>query len=409
MNKLVQYFFLILLPFYPIWSWLFYSFTKKPLSIFAVLILIPLVFYSLITQKIKIPKYLIFLILFTIYHLCSVFINHTVPSGSNKIFFLLADENVFACLAFVVIESTSFDESFINKMSRLIFIIIIVTCIFSIIQIKYPSFFISPDLTDNVEGYSYILANRNFSIYSWVNLNSLGISFPIFIAILLSLPDSGKRNTPITIVIGIIVSFLSRARYVMLSVIIALSQLFINAKIALRKKIYTLLLLGSILVILIWAATIYGVDIQQVIDTRILEKDSGMESARARITSYEVFMLKFPEYPWFGVGPETRTDVLWLLDGIPLIHIGYLSYLYFYGIVGCLFFFISIFYLLKNAWFIGKKFMFWGSFYGLITFCFANATFVYFNLSEMGVIIAVIYLKYFNEQYASELTEAEPV
>jgi O-antigen ligase len=184
----------------------------------------------------------------------------------------------------------------------------------------------------------------------------------------------------------------------MVSIVIAISQMFINAKIALRKKIYMFLLLVSLVLMLIGIASVSGFDIKQVIDTRILEKESGMESAKARISSYEVFLIKFPEYPWFGVGPETRDDVLRMLDGVPIIHVGYLSYLYFYGIVGCLLLFICFFYLLRYAWIIGKKHAFWGSFYGLFTFCFANVTFVYFNLSEMGVVLAVIYLKYFNDK-----------
>jgi hypothetical protein len=49
--------------------------------------------------------------------------------------------------------------------------------------------------------------------------------------------------------------------------------------------------------------------------------------------------------------------------------------------------------------------LFWGSFYGLLAFCVANTTFVYFNLSEMGIILAVIYLKYFNDKSSLKLPE----
>jgi hypothetical protein len=398
MDRFIQTFFLIFLPFYPLWGWFFYSSTKKPASMFMVLMLIPLAVYLLITQRIKIPKYLIFLILFTIYHLASTLMNHLIPAGTNKIFFLLADFNVFACLALIVIESTSFDEIFINKMTRLIFVSVIITCIVSIIQIKDTTFFISPELTNSLEGLAFLMGNRNFSIFSWVNLNSLGVSFPILIAILLSLSHSKKRVVPITIVSGILVSFLTRSRYVMISTVIAISQLFFNAKIELRKKVYMFLLLSTIVLMLVGIASISGFSIKEVIDSRILEKESGMESAKARITSYEVFMIKFPEYPWFGVGPSTRDDVLRMLDGVPIIHVGYLSYLYFYGIVGCFLLFVSFFYLLRYAWIIGKKHAFWGSFYGLFSFCIANITFVYFNLSEMGILLAVIYLKYFSDK-----------
>ena len=116
----------------------------------------------------------------------------------------------------------------------------------------------------------------------------------------------------------------------------------------------------------------------------------------ARVTSYEVFLLKFPENPILGVGPETKDDVLDLLGGIPLIHVGYLSYLYFYGIIGAGLLFISLFLILKKSWFVAKKNNFRGIFYGFLTFIIANGTFVYFNLAEPGIILAFIYLKYFN-------------
>jgi hypothetical protein len=49
--------------------------------------------------------------------------------------------------------------------------------------------------------------------------------------------------------------------------------------------------------------------------------------------------------------------------------------------------------------------MFWGSFYGLLSFCLANATLVYFNLSELGIVLAVIYMKYFNDESSLEIPD----
>jgi O-antigen ligase len=153
---------------------------------------------------------------------------------------------------------------------------------------------------------------------------------------------------------------------------------------------------------------LYGYDIQQVIDNRILEKETGMGSARARIISYEVFKMKFPENPWFGVGPETKADVVRLLQGVaPLIHVGYLSYLYYYGMFGSLLLFLVLFFLLKLAWSVGQKHAFWGSLYGILTFCFANMTFVYFNFSEVGMVLAVVYLKYYSDKDSAASAEAK--
>jgi hypothetical protein len=252
----------------------------------------------------------------------------------------------------------------------------------------------------------YIEQGRNFSIFSWIDLNSLGISFPILISILLSINRTEKLTFPLTIVSGIVVAFLSKARYVMISTLIVFSQLFFVSKIDFRKKVYIILIFTISVVTVVGVAKLYNYDIQKVIDNRILEKSTDLASARVRVASYEIFLIKFPEHPLFGVGPVTRLDVVQLLRGrAPLIHIGYLSYLYFYGIVGSLFIFLSIFLLLIKAWTVGEKYLFWGAFYGILSFCFANVTFVYFNLSEIGIILAVIYMKYFNDESSLELPD----
>lgn len=364
-----------------------------------------MVFYYLLTKNNKLPRYLLFLILFTIYHLASVYLNGLIRADSNILVYFLTDNNVLACALLFIVANTAFDERFITIMNRNVFVIVIITFVVSIIQVKNPSFFLSPGISEN-DNVIYLDESRIFSIFSWIEINALGITFPILISLLLSSYDIKKKEFPLIVVSGIIVSFLTRARYVMISTILVFSQLFISSKITLRNKVISVSVFFISILLLIAVAEKTGFDLQQVIDERILEKEGDMGSAKSRLTSYYVFLLKFPENPWFGVGPETRDDVVQLLGGeAPIIHIGYLSYLYFYGIIGFLLLAVSIFYLLKEAFIVGRKFLFWGSFYGLLSFCFANTTFVYFNFSEMGIVLAVIYLKFYTDRYESELSE----
>lgn len=399
MNKFIQNLFLVLLPFYPFWAWLCFSMTNKSIYLFASAALLPIAVYLVASANKKLPLYLIFFMIFTFYHLGSMFINNTFPTDTNKIYFLLSQPHLLACIFFIIIEHTVFDSQFINTMNKLILLIVGLSLVVSLIQIKLPNFFFNAAL-DPESGYTE--GNRCASIYSWTNLNSLGISFPILISILVSIYEKEKPTLSFIILCGIVVSFLSKARYVMVSGIVALSQLFFNTKTsAIRKTSYVLIFLAGIYFI-DFAAHNLGYDINEVINNRILEKDNDMGSAKARIRSYEVFMLVFPEHPWFGVGPETKQNVLDLLNGeMSIIHVGYLSYLYFYGVIGCLILFLAIFFLLRDAWKVGKRDNFWGSFYGLTAFCLANITFVYFNFSEMGIVISLIYLRYFN--YKSSL------
>lgn len=403
-NRLVLNLFIIIIPFYSFFAWICYSYIKKQIDFFTSLILLPFALYFLIYVNKKLPKYLIFYLIFTGYHLGSAFINDTIPAGANIVYFLFADTNVLACLFFIIIEYTVFTTSFINKMTILLMILVLISLVVSVIQIKTPTFFLNIDADiDSI----FIEERRNFSIYSWTNLNTLAISFPIFISILLSRYESKKILLPIIVLSSIIVSFLSRTRYAMISTVIVLSQLVISGKKAITTRIlYVVVLLGAVISMGL-VADKFGVDVQEIVNDRILERNSDMASAKGRVTSYEVFLKVFPEHPIFGVGPKTRPDVVYLLGGdTPIIHVGYLSYLYYYGLFGCFFLLIALFFLIRDAWTVGKKTAFWGSLYGFISFCLANWTLVYFNLSEMGIVLGVIFLRYYHLKIISSVDES---
>lgn len=405
MNKLSKLFFITFFPFLPFWAYFLNSFSGRSIEIFLSIISLPLALVLLTRPVINLPKYLIFFMVFTIYHLFSSYIINPVNSVTHWIMFILSDRNFLACILFFIIENTHFDDIYIRRLNRSILIIVFISLLVSIIQIKFPSFFISPKIAldpDNI----YLTQNRIYSIYSWVDLNSVGITFPIMIAILLSFINNKKILLPLIVISGIAVSFLTKARYVMLSVLIAFSQLFFTSRIKLTKKIYITVIFIGIVFVLLGAANLVGYDVKEVIDERILEKSTNFGNIGSRILSFYVFLEVFPENPMLGVGPETRWDVVQLLGGAaPIIHIGYLSYLYFYGILGSFLLFSSIFLLLKRTWNIGVKQGFWGSYYGLLSFLVANTTLVYFNFSEAGVIFLIIYLRYFKEKGSLKLSE----
>jgi hypothetical protein len=404
MNRLTQFIFLVLFPFLPFWAWILALVHPTQIETFITVVFIPIALYIIISPKINFPKYLTFFVFFTIYQLASVYINGLIPSDATTFNFLLSNRNILACLLFFVAENTHFDERFIRIMNRNIFIIVIISLVFSLIQLKNPSFFVAPYVLENLGNETFLTENRVFSIYSWLGLNSLGITFPILIGILLSFYSHKKVSTPFIILSGIIVSFLTKARYVMISMIIVFSQYFFISKISLSKKATILIMFFGSILISLSVAKAMGYNIQQVIDERILEKNTNMGSANARILSYYVFLKVFPEHPLFGVGPETRPEVVRLLGGrAPIIHVGYLSYLYFYGLFGCFFLFLAIFFMFKKAWTIGSKNEFLAGFYGLLAFCIANLTMVYFSFSEMGIVLVIIYLRYFSEVSSTEL------
>ncbi len=396
MNKLVQNLFSILFPFYPLLAWVLHFVINKPINFLLNLILLPLALYFLANTNKKLPKYLICFLLFTIYHIASSFFTNSIPADQNKVFFIFADIHVFACSLFIVIEHVSFEEKFMLKMTKNIFWIVVLSLIVSIIQIKDPSFFFNTAIDMSLyvgEG-----DTRNSSIYSWTVINSIGITFPILIAILLNFYQTGTRSFIIVLISGIVVSFLTKSRYVMISALIVFSQLIFTRGVSFFRAISLIFIFVLGLYMMVFVSGELGFDVQEVISNRIFEKENEMGSAKARVTSFEVFGKVFPKSPLFGVGPQTREDVVELMGNeAPIIHIGYLSYLYFYGIAGSFFLFITFFYLLYDLWLVGKKHGFWGSFYGILSFAAANLTFVYFNFSEMGVVLAVLYARYYRD------------
>jgi hypothetical protein len=404
MNKIIKNLLLILVPFYPFWAFLSYTLFGRPVIQLAFIILIPVAAYLLVDKSIRIPKYLAFFMLFTVYHISSIVINDLLPKSMGLISFIVSDINLFACLILLIVENTEFDKKFIRNTNYSILLVVFISFIISIIQTGKPVFFVSPQVINNYDGYRYLLENRAFSIFSWVDLNTIGISFPIMLSLLLCSYEANKRYFPLIIIFGIVVSFLTRARYVMISTIIIFSQLFFVSKIKAKVKIYVILIFVASSVLLISLAKNYGINLNQILNERILESSTNLASAKARVLSFHVFLKVFPENPFLGVGPVTRGDVIHLLGGAaPLIHVGYLSYLYYYGLFGSVFLFMTLFFLLKYAWDVGRKFRFWGSFYGLLSFCFANFTMVYFNFSEMGIVLAVIYLKYYSSDFSDEV------
>jgi O-Antigen ligase len=410
MNNFSKNLLLVLLPFYPFWAWISYFFTDKGISLLFNLIMLPLSIYFLMNSKKRLPAYLIFLILFALFHLYSVISNDLVPVGMNMAFFLLSDTKLLACTFLIVIENTDFDGKSIAKMSKFILITVVASLLVSVMQLKDPLIFFNGYLlTGEDNDLSFLDDGRHYSIYTWINLSTVGISFPILCSILINWYIENKRIIAFTIFSGIVVSFLSKSRYIMISIIIVVSQLvFANTKSFINKIAIVVLFVASVFISGFIASEL-GVNIDEIIANRIMEKENEMGSAKSRVTSYEVFLLKFPENPIIGVGPKTRQDVVDLLGGEALyIHVGYLCYLYYYGILGTGLLLLGIFFLVRRAWVVGKKYNFWAGFYGLLSFCLANFTLVYFELGEMGILLVIIYMKYYDSGiYLKELAEQE--
>jgi len=201
---------------------------------------------------------------------------------------------------------------------------------------------------------------------------------------------------------GTIISLLSKARYILLSYMFIIMRLFFLKKTSFKNTLLILLAAFVSILMLVEILNFLNYDIIEFIDNRILEKNNDLSSAKSRIRSYEVFMMVFPQNPYFGVGPKTGSDVVRMLGGLPIIHVGYLSYLYYYGIIGAGLFFVSLFLMMKKFLilsFTNKNYIL---VLGFSSFLFANTTLVYFNLTEPGILLLFICCRYFESQNHSQ-------
>jgi hypothetical protein len=381
------------------------TFLHKPIGFFVAILGLPVALYYLANGRKQVPKYLVCLMLFTAYSLYSVFANNSMPDNTSPFFFILNDASLLACILFIIIENIEFTEKEMNRLTRGILLVVGISLVVSVLQMKDTSIFFNPNMEDGLIGLGEE-RNSAFSIYSWVALNSVSVTFPALIAILVNFYEPKRLVFYIILLSAIIVPFLNKGRAFMIATLVVLSQLIFDSQRALSKRVTYVFGFVIGIFFLIAVAGEVGINIQEIIDNRILEKDSDMASAKSRLTSYTVFMKVFPENPVFGVGPKTQDNVIDLLLGeANIIHVGYLAYLYYYGILGCIFIFLALFFLLKETWIVGKRSGFWGSFYAFLAFAFGNFTFEYFVFSEMGLVLAVLYMRYYGGPYLESLKQ----
>lgn len=183
---------------------------------------------------------------------------------------------------------------------------------------------------------------------------------------------------------------------------------YLNHKKNILKKLRFLAILPVILLVGYVSLDSAGVEIDKIIENRVLEKNKGgltKGSASTRLLAFEAFDRFFWENPIFGVGNikygmggTGRQDYKlerFLAGKSSQIHVGYLSLFYMYGLLGALMFitFLVLFLskLYRDAKFTGR----WASFLGLLGFGLANFTLVEFSVFELGIIITLTANKYY--------------
>lgn len=365
-------------------------------------------------EKFRVPGYIKLLILFTIYVMGS---DYFILGIKITIKYFYLNNLIKGVIILLIIENMQINEHHLSVILRISMILIGIAVIVIIYQeVVDTTFFTDPHYHEQllIESYS---ERRIFSIYSWTSRYGIGVEFvPILSLIINQQIKSKSKYFWIWYIFGAVVSFLSRYRWIMLNYLVLFFMLLAHRRVSLKSVMMILIIIFVVFVLSFQFLEFFGSEIEKIVDERILQTPKGgiLEgSAGTRILAAEIFLKYFPRNPIFGTGDfikyqkETENwDMMNELAGRSShIHVGYLSSLYYYGIVGGSLFWLFIISFLRNTYRIAKKSNEWGAFFALLGFGIMNLTMSYISIFTAGFILAFVFNRYYELQF--QHTEAK--
>ena len=153
-----------------------------------------------------------------------------------------------------------------------------------------------------------------------------------------------------------------------------------------------------------------------IVEKRILESDKGglvHGDAGTRLLAFDVFGHLYVENAIFGKGKlhdfegkGKDYELVRALQGkSSQIHVGYLSLLYYYGLVGGLLFVGFLVFMTVSLYQSAKIHQHWGPFFGFIQFLLTNATGVWLHIYFMGYILCFMFDRYYRLNHENLLNQ----
>jgi hypothetical protein len=356
--------------------------------------------------KFSFPKYALFFALFAIYTVIS---DVQIAGQPITLKYLYSNEYLGCLFALFVIENyRNYNPKILNALHYVLIITIIVAVIVILVQQTFDeSFFVSKE---RLKSESFRLdydAFRLPSIFSWTSNLDIGLVFvPILSLVIGNILYKRGKSAPFFLLLGAIVVFLSRNRWIMLNYFLLFFMYLTYSKVSIKNYLKYVIVIVMTLVISLSFLNIANIPVGDIIDNRILEKSSGglsAGSAGSRIVAVQVFAKLFPEHMVFGKGMLHRFEgeskdyelVRQLHDRSSQIHVGYLSLLYYYGILGGLLYLTFIVLIIRKLYRDAKITSQWGPFFGFLGFIFANLTLVSLAFFNAGLLLCL----FFNQVY----------
>ncbi len=347
---------------------------------------------------------LIFLTGFLIYTMVS---DAVLANKEYTMSYFIQNSIFGSVLAIFIIENTKYSDRYIKNAYILSAIILFIAFVVSLIQEFVDiNFFLNPE---DIKLMKFLppWETRLSSIYSWIDTIAIGHCFFPVLAIVIGqqLKQKGKYIW-IFYLIGAIVAFLSKSRFIMINLLILMILIPIYRKINFASFMKYLVIILIIVGGFVMVANQLKVPIGDIVEKRILESDKGgmvNGSAGTRLLAFEIFGKFFSENAVFGkgklhdfVGKGKDFELVRALEGrSSQIHVGYLSLFYYYGLIGGLIFLgflISMTsFLVKSA----KIHHYWGPLFGFVQIILSNFTLVTLNVFFMGYILCFMFDRYY--------------
>jgi len=357
------------------------------------------------SSQLKFPKYLVFYFLFILYVFYSAFIQ---LKGEFKVTFLFSNFLIGGFNMMFIIENISIPKKYYRNLVKISKVVLVIAFFVIIIQQVFnKNFFVNTKYIDDLS-VTAESKDRLPSIYSWISSMAIGFGFvPLFILVIEDL-DRQKRKVLFLVVLGIIFSFLSRDRWILLNSLLVLVLLFINHKDKSLRIIKYSIIIPLLFGFSFFALELSGINTDKIIQERILEsdkKDISQKSAGTRILAFYAFNRFFWDNPIqgrgdvkYGMGGTGKNDYKlrsFLRGRSSQMHVGYLALLYRYGLIGGFLFLSFLFLLLKKLYKNTEITGVWAPFLGMLGFALANLTLVYFPVFQMGLILVLVADKYY--------------
>lgn len=315
----------------------------------------------------------------------------------------LLHRTIHAVAILFVVDNLLFSRKLIETLVWMMKGTIVVAAVFSMIQVVVDPFFFTPDIFEDIMSrYSWgsnTLHVRRLSIFGFSNLNDIGLSFLPVVAVMTGYEVKEKDRIPVLmLILAFFVVVVNNSRYIQLGFFIAAAPALYYRGRLLRNSLVALVGMAALILFMGLVLEAIGYDVGLYIEERLLDDSGG-----SRILAFEIFSRFFPDNPIFGTGQHLTQEILVALAGrSSQIHVGYLSHLYSFGIVGT-FLALTFWVLIAfRLWKVAKRTGFWGSYYGFMVFLWANVTMVFYWVFTFGLALCYLFASYYDSKENEE-------